>query len=1292
MKTSMLRNLLTGASVGLSLLAFTPVAKSATFQWTNTTSGAFTDASNWTNTASPFGNGVPATGDNAVNNIAGSTTLISDGDFVAVNNLQPNEGALSMTGGEITVNALQLIGPGSITISGGTVTAAVDTRIQGGGTWTINGGTLNLPKMVVGAQSGAGNQLIVSGSAYVNQNQSGGGSALWVGGNNGGSGSMVLRDNAIWINSNASLNGGDANPIVVIGNTGSGQGTFTIQDNATFSYQNVLRLGRNAGNTGTLNLNGGTMTVRGIERQSGAASVNANGGTLQAVAATTNFFINLTNAVNLAEGGLRFDTAGFPVRFNNAFGGVGGLTKLGPETLTLAAANSYSGPTVVDSGTLALVGAGAISSSSAIAVNAFSTLDLAGLAAPFVVPGTLTLNDGTLNADFTSTNITVGTFGTAGSVNTINITGLPPVTSIPARITLIKYSSAAPGLVDGDNHFTALTANYPTTGSPVAHLTNNVANKSIDLVITSMILAPVITRDPQPDSAYPGFAAHFSVELESTNSPAYQWRRNGTPLSDGGTISGANEAVLVLNNVTAADLGNYDVVVTNASGMDISAIAALTLRSPTGFEAAAVSEDPTALYLFNETSDPTSGTAVAHDYAGDHDGLYGVTAQNGLHGIAGPVPALGFPGFEDSNTSLRVSGFTPDSHVVIPPLNLHTNTVTFAAWIKPGLPPANAGLIFSRSSGTTAGFNFTGSADANGQRTLGYTWNNEGGTFNWNSQIAPPSEIWSFVALVITPTNATVYVFNANGLLASSQNYNHVVQGFAGNTYIGEDPFSGGNRQFDGSIDSMAIYRKALTQDELTALYAAGSGISTFAPTIFAQPATQSVYEQQTVRLSVGASGSLPLAYQWQRFDGVNFVDVSNGGRFSGATGPSLTISNITPADAGDYVLVVTNLHGPAISQPATISVNPVSAAEEITNSVVQPGGQDWNTGSAWSDGLAANVSAVSKPGSTYHVVVGGGLRTPNTTASVTFPGEVLTIYGSGVFDSTHAGIASLILKGRGAGETVFPRLVMNGGQILSFTDNNDPTSLGGEIEIAANTPISGSTTSGGRSITINAKLTGSATIEYRGFQNATFQPNANTALNVAGAVNTFSGTWNVLGGTLVGSAAGSLGTNSIIVETNAALQASYDINSPAATLTLNGRFNLTRNHTFGSVTAGGIVLAAGTYTAAQLTAAYPNHFPATWTGVTGATAETSATGSLTVIGGGTAATPANLTMSFGGGALSLSWPQTHQGWVLQVQTNSLATGLASNWTDVPASASMTSTNIPATPGNPAVFYRLRRP
>ena len=71
---------------------------------------------------------------------------------------------------------------------------------------------------------------------------------------------------------------------------------------------------------------------------------------------------------------------------------------------------------------------------------------------------------------------------------------------------------------------------------------------------------------------------------------------------------------------------------------------------------------------------------------------------------------------------------------------------------------------------------------------------------------------------------------------------------------------------------------------------------------------------------------------------------------------------------------------------------------------------------------------------------------------------------------------------------------------------------------------------------------------------------------------------------------------------------------------------------------------------------------------------------------------PTNLVASVVGNNLQLSWPQDHQGWRLQIQTNNLGAGLSTNWATIPNSASVTATNILIHPANGTVFLRLVYP
>jgi len=72
--------------------------------------------------------------------------------------------------------------------------------------------------------------------------------------------------------------------------------------------------------------------------------------------------------------------------------------------------------------------------------------------------------------------------------------------------------------------------------------------------------------------------------------------------------------------------------------------------------------------------------------------------------------------------------------------------------------------------------------------------------------------------------------------------------------------------------------------------------------------------------------------------------------------------------------------------------------------------------------------------------------------------------------------------------------------------------------------------------------------------------------------------------------------------------------------------------------------------------------------------------------------TPTNLTTLVTGNLLTLSWPADHTGWRLQVQTNSLNSGLKTNWVDVAGSTTVNSVNATLDPVNGTVFYRMVYP
>lgn len=72
--------------------------------------------------------------------------------------------------------------------------------------------------------------------------------------------------------------------------------------------------------------------------------------------------------------------------------------------------------------------------------------------------------------------------------------------------------------------------------------------------------------------------------------------------------------------------------------------------------------------------------------------------------------------------------------------------------------------------------------------------------------------------------------------------------------------------------------------------------------------------------------------------------------------------------------------------------------------------------------------------------------------------------------------------------------------------------------------------------------------------------------------------------------------------------------------------------------------------------------------------------------------TPPVLSVAPSGNQLQFSWPTTHIGWRLQTQTDSLTSGLGTNWVTVPNSTNQNQFVAPISATNGSVFFRLVYP
>ncbi|HMP83890.1 MAG TPA: LamG domain-containing protein [Verrucomicrobiota bacterium] len=95
---------------------------------------------------------------------------------------------------------------------------------------------------------------------------------------------------------------------------------------------------------------------------------------------------------------------------------------------------------------------------------------------------------------------------------------------------------------------------------------------------------------------------------------------------------------------------------------------------------------------------------------------------------------------------------------------------------------------------------------------------------------------------------------------------------------------------------------------------------------------------------------------------------------------------------------------------------------------------------------------------------------------------------------------------------------------------------------------------------------------------------------------------------------------------------------------------------------------------------------------VSGVNAGGEGTNSIEVSARPTSFAPPQLGIAAAANQLQLNWPPGNTGWQLQVQTNSLATGLGTNWANVAGSAQTNQVTLPVTATHGAVFFRLVRP
>jgi len=97
-------------------------------------------------------------------------------------------------------------------------------------------------------------------------------------------------------------------------------------------------------------------------------------------------------------------------------------------------------------------------------------------------------------------------------------------------------------------------------------------------------------------------------------------------------------------------------------------------------------------------------------------------------------------------------------------------------------------------------------------------------------------------------------------------------------------------------------------------------------PTFTVQPTGQAVTAGGQVTLTALATGSGSISYQWSK----------DGAVIAGATSPNLTLTNVTAAAAGSYLVIATNSAGSNQSNTANLTVNAATPPTIVTQPLTQ--------------------------------------------------------------------------------------------------------------------------------------------------------------------------------------------------------------------------------------------------------------------------------------------------------------------------------------------------------------------
>ncbi len=293
-------------------------------------------------------------------------------------------------------------------------------------------------------------------------------------------------------------------------------------------------------------------------------------------------------------------------------------------------------------------------------------------------------------------------------------------------------------------------------------------------------------------------------------------------------------------------------------------------------------------------------------------GLYAGTSPNALTLVTAIVPINPAAG-----TGMPAGMITP-THAILPFEGGTLAYMQVRVWDAP-YPSFEAAIGGGGYLGESAVFTMTPGLSTK----LTYPAINTGGGTTWQGPIivgGSPEPPRPFVSIVSQPTNQTVLRGDSVTFwVQATSNYPLNYQWFFNGT-----PIAGANglSYIIPNAQPVNVGRYSVTASATSPYYGTVFAYSSDAmltvlapPAIVSSPSTQTAETGSTVLFSAIAEGDQPLVCWWL-FNGTQTVGPAT-------TNPTLTFSDIQPAQAGGYTVVVTNLWGAVTSAPAMLAVIP---------------------------------------------------------------------------------------------------------------------------------------------------------------------------------------------------------------------------------------------------------------------------------------------------------------------------------------------------------------------------------